>query len=90
MRVIWDASADVRVRIVKRNLRLLDGGCQSAAIGRDWYVPQFAHWREALDYGDRCWSKILSNWSAVREDWLRIYDGVLRSRRVTVPSEPAW
>ena len=24
-----------------------------AAIGREWYVPQFGHWKEALDYGDR-------------------------------------
>jgi hypothetical protein len=41
-----------------------------AAIGRDWYVPQFANLREALDYGDRCWSKILSNWRAVLEQGL--------------------
>jgi hypothetical protein len=41
-----------------------------AAIGRDWYVPQFASLREALDYGDRCWSKILSNWRTVLEQGL--------------------
>jgi hypothetical protein len=41
-----------------------------AAIGRDWYVPQFGSLREALDYGDRCWSKILSNWRAVLEQGL--------------------
>ncbi|HKI36449.1 MAG TPA: hypothetical protein VKA46_31615 [Gemmataceae bacterium] len=41
-----------------------------AAIGRDWYVPRFANLREALDYGDRCWSKILSNWRAVLEGGL--------------------
>jgi hypothetical protein len=38
-----------------------------AALGREWYVPQFANLREALDYGDRCWSKILSNWRSVLE-----------------------
>ncbi len=38
-----------------------------AAIGREWYVPQFASLRESLDYGDRCWSKILSNWRTVLE-----------------------
>jgi hypothetical protein len=38
-----------------------------AAIGRQWYIPQIGHWKEALDYGDRCWSKILSNWSSVRD-----------------------
>ncbi len=41
-----------------------------AAIGREWYVPQFAHWKEALEFGDRCWSKILSNWVAVKEQGL--------------------
>ncbi len=38
-----------------------------AAIGRQWYIPQFGHWKEALDYGDKCWSRILSNWEDVRE-----------------------
>jgi hypothetical protein len=38
-----------------------------AAIGREWYVPQFGSLREALDYGDKCWSKILSNWRTVLE-----------------------
>jgi hypothetical protein len=41
-----------------------------ASIGRDWYIPQIGHWKEALDYGDRCWSKILSNWSTVRDQGL--------------------
>jgi hypothetical protein len=52
-----------------------------ASIGRDWYIPQFGHWKEALDYGDQCWSKILSNWQTVRDQgltqhenwWPRIY-----------------
>ena len=38
-----------------------------AAIGRDWYIPQVGHWKQALDYGDRCWSRVLSNWHEVRE-----------------------
>ncbi|MGE3818917.1 MAG: hypothetical protein AB7I30_05735 [Isosphaeraceae bacterium] len=41
-----------------------------AQIGRNWYVPRFGHWKEAIDYGDRCWSKILSNWSTVRDQGL--------------------
>lgn len=41
-----------------------------AAIGREWYIPQIGHWREALDYGDKCWSKILSNWQSVRDQGL--------------------
>jgi hypothetical protein len=41
-----------------------------AAIGRDWYIPQIGHWKEALDYGDRCWTKIVSNWQAVKDQGL--------------------
>ena len=43
-----------------------------AAIGREWYIPQIGNgkWKEALDYGDRCWSKIVSNWTTVREQGL--------------------
>jgi hypothetical protein len=52
-----------------------------AQIGREWYIPQVGSWKEALDYGDRCWSKILSNWHSVRDQgltrhenwWPRIY-----------------
>ncbi len=36
-----------------------------AALGREWYIPQFGNWKEALDYGDKCWSRILSNWHTV-------------------------
>ena len=41
-----------------------------AAIGREWYVPQFDHWKEALDYGDQAWSRITSNWESVRDQGL--------------------
>jgi hypothetical protein len=41
-----------------------------AALGREWYVPQIGSWKEALDYGDRCWSRILSNWATVRDQGL--------------------
>ena len=41
-----------------------------AALGREWYIPQVGNWKEAIDYGDRCWSKILSNWAAVRDQGL--------------------
>lgn len=36
-------------------------------IGRAWYVPEFGSLKEALDFGDAAWSKILSNWGAVKE-----------------------
>ncbi len=53
-----------------------------AALGRRWYIPEFGSLKEALDYGDRCWSRILSNWHTVRDQgltahenwWPRIYE----------------
>ncbi len=38
-----------------------------AALGREWYVPQVGDYKQALAYGDQCWSKILSNWADVRD-----------------------
>jgi hypothetical protein len=38
-----------------------------AQLGRLWYIPQVGDWKQALEYGDKCWSKILSNWMAVRD-----------------------
>lgn len=38
-----------------------------AQIGRRWYVPKFASLVEALNYGDRCWSKVMSHWSWYRQ-----------------------
>ena len=45
-----------------------------AAIGRQWYIPEFSNINEALAYGDRCWSRILSNWLAVKEKGLTNHD----------------
>ena len=36
-------------------------------IGRDWYVSEFASGKEAVDYGDRCWSKVLIGWREWRD-----------------------
>ena len=41
-----------------------------AAIGREWYIPQVGNWKEALAYGDECWSKVLSNWQSVKDQGL--------------------
>jgi hypothetical protein len=41
-----------------------------AAMGREWYIPQFGDLKEALAYGDARWSRILSDWSAVRDQGL--------------------
>lgn len=36
-----------------------------ARIGRDWYVADMPTAREAIDYGDECWAKVLVGWN----DW---------------------
>jgi hypothetical protein len=41
-----------------------------AQLGRQWYIPQIGNWKEALDYGDKCWSRILSNWHSVKDEGL--------------------
>ncbi len=50
-------------------------------IGRQWLVPELGGLNQALKYGDECWSRILSNWTTVRDQgltqhenwWPRIY-----------------
>jgi hypothetical protein len=39
-------------------------------IGRAWYIPQVGEWKKALQYGDECWSRILSNWRTVLDQGL--------------------
>jgi hypothetical protein len=41
-----------------------------AALGREWYIPQFGDRKKAIEYGDQCWSRILSNWTQVRDQGL--------------------
>jgi len=41
-----------------------------ARIGRDWYVADMPSAREAVEYGDLCWSKVLDNWRAWKEQGL--------------------
>jgi hypothetical protein len=45
-----------------------------AALGREWYIPQIGNWKEALEYGDQCWSRILSNWTTVRDQGLTMHE----------------
>jgi hypothetical protein len=33
-----------------------------ARVGRDWYVSDMPGAREAIDFGDECWSKVLVGW----------------------------
>lgn len=39
-----------------------------ARIGRDWYVSAFGDQKEAIDFGSACWSKVLSNWNAWKDE----------------------
>jgi hypothetical protein len=39
-------------------------------IGRQWYVPEFGSLKEALEFGDAAWSRVLSNWATVKEKGL--------------------
>lgn len=41
-----------------------------AQIGREWYVKEFGNLDEALSYGDRCWSKVLSHWQSYKDQGL--------------------
>jgi hypothetical protein len=41
-----------------------------AQLGRLWYIPVMGDWKTALEYGDQCWSRILSNWQQVKDQGL--------------------
>ncbi|MBL8866917.1 MAG: hypothetical protein JNK93_15275 [Planctomycetia bacterium] len=43
-------------------------------IGRQWLVPELGGLQNALKYGDECWSKILSNWTTVRDQGLTLHE----------------
>jgi hypothetical protein len=38
-----------------------------ARVGRDWFIKQVGSPKEAIDYGDKCWSRVLMNWQAWRD-----------------------
>ena len=41
-----------------------------ARIGREWYLKEFKNPQEAVRYGDECWSRVLMNWEAWRQQGL--------------------
>lgn len=41
-----------------------------AQLGREWYVADFGDLKPAMEYGDRCWSKVMSHWRDYREKGL--------------------
>jgi hypothetical protein len=61
-----------------------------ARIGREWYVKQMGGRQQAIDYGDRCWSKVLIDWKRYLADgltqhenwWPGLYREWCRLRRI--------
>ena len=61
-----------------------------AQLGREWLVKPLGDLKQALEYGDRCWSRILSNWREVRDRgltkheswWPAVYEQACRARGV--------
>jgi hypothetical protein len=41
-----------------------------ARIGRDWYLKNFKTAHEGVEYGDKCWSKVLMGWRQWRDEGL--------------------
>lgn len=41
-----------------------------ARVGRDWYVSTFDSPKEAVEWGDRCWSKVVTGWRQWRDEGL--------------------
>src|SRR5437773_8752255 len=41
-----------------------------ARIGRDWYLKEFSDPRQAVQYGDQCWSRVLMDWGKWRQEGL--------------------
>jgi hypothetical protein len=56
-------------------------------IGRQWLVPEFGSLQQCLDFGDKAWSRILSNWKEVKAKgltthanwWPDVYDQACRA-----------
>ncbi len=67
----WEVGAESGLPLVK-TIQDFDWADEvlHAQIGRRWYIPLFADLKEALEYGDKCWSRILSNWRQVLDQGL--------------------
>ena len=66
-----------------------------AQIGRRWYVPRYKSLNEALAYGDRCWTKVVSHWREYRDRgltehrnwWPDLYTAACRNWGITPDPE---
>lgn len=62
-----------------------------ARVGRDWYVSQFENPKDAVEWGDRAWSKVLSGWQQWRDEgltghrnwWPEVYLDYCRAQGLT-------
>ena len=41
-----------------------------ARVGRDWYVSEFESAKEAVQWGDECWSRVVMGWKSWRDEGL--------------------
>jgi len=61
-----------------------------ARVGRDWYVSQFENPKEAVEWGDRAWSKVLVGWTQWRDEgltehrnwWPQVYGEYCRAQGI--------
>ena len=67
----WEVAGDAKLPLA-RFIQDFDWADEvlHAQIGREWYVKDFPDLHQALDYGDRCWSKVLSHWRAYLDQGL--------------------
>lgn len=62
-----------------------------ARIGREWYVKEFKDGNEARDYGDKCWSRVLTHYNDYvargltqhQNWWPAVYAEACRARGTT-------
>lgn len=45
-----------------------------AYIGREWFVRPYGDAKKAIEYGDRCWSKVLIDWESYRSRGLTSHE----------------
>lgn len=62
-----------------------------ARIGKDWYVSAFGNQADAIEFGSQCWSKVLTDWRAWKEQgltqhrnwWPELYQEYCRLHDIT-------
>lgn len=67
----WEVSRDARIplAITFQDFDWADEVLH-ARVGRDWYVADMPSASEAVEYGDRCWSKVMADWKRWKDEGL--------------------